>query len=54
MLRVPACAIENGYTTMCLTVDNIGYLVVLLRENKELYRLASTIDDVVEYISYNK
>ena len=47
VLAVPALALDERYAAAHVGVDGIGNLLILLRDNEELHRLARTIDDIV-------
>ncbi len=46
---VPAVSVENGDAVVHLRADGIGYLLPLLGEDHELYRLAAGVHHVVEH-----
>ena len=46
---VPAVAIEDGDAVIGLGTKCVGYLLPLLTEDKELYRLPTTVHHIVEH-----
>ncbi len=53
LFGVPARAVENRYAPVYVMVYAIGYLLVFVGEDKELYRLSYTVDNQVARISRN-
>ena len=54
MFDIPSCTVEDSHPSVCFFRDADGYFLILFREDKELNRLAGTIDDPVKYDTDNE
>ena len=53
-MRITSYTINKGYTTMEIKINTLSYFLILRRNYKKLYRLTSTIHNLIENKTGNK